>query len=181
MNIDLSKETSVVEAVLFLETEPISLNKIASISKLAKDVVSSCLALLKEKYTAKDSGIELAMIAGGYVLCPKKQIWETLKERYGKKNAGKLSNAALITLGIIANNQPVTRAEIESFRGVSCDNMIRLLLERQLIKEAGKKDIPGHPMQYATTDEFLKFFHLASIADLPKFTEKDEQRFSLAR
>lgn len=181
MNIDLCKETSVIEAVLFLETEPVSVTKLSSISKLSKDVVVECIKLLKEKYTAKDSGIEIIEIAGGYVLCPKKQIWETLKERYGKKNAGKLSNAALVTLGIIANNQPVTRAEIESLRGVQADNMIRLLLERGFIKEMGKKDIPGHPMQYGTTDEFLKFFHLSSIADLPKFSEKDEQKFSLAR
>ena len=120
-------------------------------------------------------------IIGGWVLTPKKDLWDFLKERYGKKNEGKLSRSALETLSIIAYSQPITRAEIEAIRGVSADNMVRLLMERNLIKETGKKDIPGKPIQYGTTKEFLKFFRLNSISDLPKLDETESERFELAR
>ena len=85
------------------------------------------------------------------------------------------------TLSIIAYSQPITRSEIEQIRGVSADNMIRLLLDRELIKEVGKKDVPGKPVQYGTTKEFLKFFRLNTIADLPKLDETESERFELAR
>ena len=101
--------------------------------------------------------------------------------RYGKKNEGRLSKAAIETLSIIAYSQPVTRAEIESIRHVNADNMMRVLLERKFIKEVGKKDVPGKPVMYGTTKEFLEFFHLQSIADLPQLDEKESERFELAR
>ena len=84
-------------------------------------------------------------------------------------------------LSIIAYKQPVTRAEIEAIRGVPPDNMIRLLQERQLIKEVGRKDGPGRPVQFGTTKDFLKFFGLNSIAELPQLDEKESERFELAR
>lgn len=83
------------------------------------------------------------------------------------------------TLSIIAYSQPITRGEIESLRGVSADNMIRQLLERNLIKEVGRKDAPGRPSQFGTTREFLQHFGLESIADLPKLDEIEQERFSL--
>lgn len=85
------------------------------------------------------------------------------------------------TLAIIAYSQPITRAEIEALRGVSADNMIRILLERNLIKEVGKKDIPGKPVQFGTTKDFLQLFRLNSIADLPRLDETESERFELAR
>ena len=84
-------------------------------------------------------------------------------------------------LAIIAYKQPVTRAEIEAIRGVGVDNMVRLLIERNLIKEVGKKDAPGRPTLFGTTKEFLKLFRLNSIAELPKLEEDEEERFELAR
>jgi segregation and condensation protein B len=85
------------------------------------------------------------------------------------------------TLSIVAYSQPVTRAEVEAIRGTQTDNMIRLLLEKNLVKEMGKKDIPGKPVQYGTTREFLKIFNLGSIADLPKLDESEAERFELER
>jgi len=83
------------------------------------------------------------------------------------------------TLAIVAYSQPVTRPEIEKIRGVSADNMIRLLLEKGLVRETGKKDIPGKPVLYGTTKEFLKLFRLNSIAELPKLGEVDIEKFEL--
>ena len=178
---ELEKETARVETVLFLESEPVSEKQISTIAQLSEEVVKICLENLKEKYKADFSGIELAMITGGWTLVPKSEFWDVLRERYGEKNSGRLSKSALETLSIIAYSQPVTRGEIEKIRGVSADNMIRLLIERNLIKEVGRKDVPGKPIQFGTTKEFLKFFHLNSIAELPKLDEDEEQRFELAR
>jgi segregation and condensation protein B len=81
------------------------------------------------------------------------------------------------TLSIIAYSQPVTRIEIEAIRGVQADNMIHLLVEKGLVRELGKKDVPGKPIQYGTTGEFLRVFHLGSIADLPRLNDSDADRF----
>ena len=108
---------------------------------------------------------------------PKKAYWESLRERYGRKNDKRLSRAALETLAIIAYTQPITKAEVENIRGVTADGMIKLLVEHSLIETAGKKDVPGKPVQYRTTREFLRVFRLASIADLPKMDELDQERF----
>ncbi|WP_230402744.1 SMC-Scp complex subunit ScpB [Treponema peruense] len=179
MNLD--SEVALVEAVLFLESEPQTTEVLSKITRLAPDVVEECLSRLRDKYACLDSGIELSQIIGGWMLTPKKESFDLVKERYGKKNEGRLSKAAIETLSIIAYSQPVTRAEIESIRHVNADNMMRVLLERKFIKEVGKKDVPGKPVMYGTTKEFLEFFHLQSIADLPQLDEKESERFELAR
>lgn len=178
---DLSKETALCETILFLESEPLTTKVLSNKAQLSEEVVEKCLENLKEKYSLENSGIELAMITGGWCLSPKKEFWDVLKEFYGSKRDGKLSKSAIETLSIIAYSQPITRAEIEQLRGVGVDNMIRLLLERNLIKEVGKKEVPGRPTLFGTTKEFLKLFHLNSISELPKLDEDDEKRFELAR
>lgn len=179
MEVQLDKETALIEAILYLENEPIEESTLARISGFSKEVVEKTLELLQERYNRNDSGVELSRIGGGVLIAPKKEYWDVLRDRYGKKNDAKLSKAALETLSIIAYSQPITRGEIEAIRGVSADTMIRLLLDRGLIKEVGKKDIPGKPIQYGTTKEFLKFFRLESIADLPKLDESERDRFEL--
>lgn len=178
---DFNKETALVETVLFLESEPLTVKMLSNRAQLSEEVVEKCLEKLNEKYSAEDSGIEISTIAGGLCLTPKKEYWDVLKELYGMKREGRLSKSAMETLAIIAYKQPVTRAEIEAIRGVGVDNMVRLLIERNLIKEVGKKDAPGRPTLFGTTKEFLKLFRLNSIADLPKLDEDEEERFELAR
>lgn len=180
-NMNLDSETALLETVLFLESEPQPVENLAKITQFSEDVVNECLDRLHEKYANADSGIELSKIIGGWILTPKKESFDLVKERYGKKNEGRLSKAAIETLSIIAYSQPITRAEIESIRHVNADNMMRVLLDRKFIKEVGKKDIPGKPVLYGTTKEFLEFFHLQSIADLPQLDEKESERFDLAR
>jgi len=176
---NIDKETALVEAILYLESEPIDEGTIARISGFSKDTVKAALDNLSARYAAAQSGLELTRAGGGITITVKREYWEKLKERYGKKNEGKISRAAMETLAIVAYSQPVTRAEIEKIRGVSADNMIRLLLERGLVRETGKKDIPGRPVMYGTTKDFLKLFHLSSIADLPKLSESDREKFEL--
>lgn len=174
---DLNRETALLETVLFLENEPLDMRTLSRVTGFSRDIIKKCLFSLKDRYNDSLHGIELIEIGKGFMLYPKKAYWGFLKERYGKKSIGKLSKAALETLSIIAYSQPVTRGEIESIRGVSPDGMVRLLLDKKLIKEVGKKDAPGKPVQYGTTQGFLKMFRLKSIADLPKLDEVDENRF----
>lgn len=177
MNIE--QETALVEAILFLETEPVDAKTIASIGGLSKELVLEAISALQNRYESTDSGVEVVDIAGGFLLSPKVALWPHLKKRYGKKNDTALSRAALETLSIIAYSQPITRGEVESIRGVSADGMIRLLLSKQMIRVVGKQDSPGRPALYGTTRDFLKSFRLSSIADLPKLDEIDQERFEL--
>ena len=176
---ELHKETALVEAILFLEGEPLDKAAISRISGLSKDVVEKTLKNLEDRYASAESGLEISHIVGGYTISPKKEYWDSLKEKYGKKNENRLSRAAMETLSIIAYSQPITRAEVEAIRGINPDNMIRLLIQNKMIDEMGKKDIPGKPVQYGTTKEFLKVFRLGSIADLPKLMESEAERFEL--
>ena len=175
----IEKETALVEAILFMEGEAIDEGTISRISGLPKETVNAALDNLSARYASAEHGIELSRIGGGIMISSKREYWENLKERYGKKSEGKISRAAMETLAIVAYQQPVTRAEIEKIRGVSPDNMIRLLLEKNLIREVGKKDIPGRPVMYGTTKDFLKLFHLNTISDLPKLNESDIEKFEL--
>ena len=178
---EFNKETALVETILFLESEPLTVKVLSNKAQLSEEVVDKCIEKLQEKYASEDSGIELVMITGGWCLSPKKEYWDVLKEFYGSKRESRLSKSAMETLSIIAYSQPITRAEIESIRGVSVDNMIRLLIERNLIKEVGKKEVPGRPTLFGTTKEFLKLFRLNSISELPKLDENEQERFELAR
>jgi segregation and condensation protein B len=174
---ELERVAALVEAVLFLENEPLELAALERITALGREELERALEFLAEEYRRESHGVELTQIGGGYALAPKAALWGELRTRYGRRNENRLSRAALETLSIIAYSQPITRAEIENVRGVSADGMIRLLLSRNIIKEVGKKDAPGRPVQYGTTKEFLKLFRLASIADLPKMDELDQERF----
>jgi segregation and condensation protein B len=174
---EFTNEARLLEAILFLEGEPVEIKSLARITKLSNDVVLKAIITLQDEYKKESHGIELIEIGGGFTFSPKKDLWSQLKDRYGKKSEYKLSRAAMETLSIIAYSQPITRSEIESLRGVSADGMIKLLLSKSLIKEVGKKDVPGKPIQYGTTREFLKLFRLKSIADLPKLEELESERF----
>lgn len=175
----MHKEAALVEAVLFMESEPIDTLKIAKISQLSPEVVEKALEQLQDKYLADNSAFELSEIGGGWSLALKAEIIESLRDHYGKKADERLSRSALETLSIVAYSQPLTRAEIESIRGVSCSATLKLLQEKNLIKEVGRKEGPGRPVQFGTTKEFLQLFGLNTIADLPKLDDTEREKFEL--
>ena len=176
---ELTNEIAIIEAIIFLENDPINKKAISRISNLAENVVDEAVNQIQKRYVEERHGIELIEISGEYTFSPKEEFWGILKDHYGKKNDDKLSKAAMETLSIIAYSQPLTKTEVENIRGVSADNMIRLLMKKGFVKEVGKKDVPGKPLLYGTTKEFLKVFRLNSIADLPKLEEQDRDRFEL--
>lgn len=175
----LEKEVALIEAVLFLENDPVDIKYLTKVTNFSSTVVQESIQQLKELYMFENRGLEISDVGEGYQLIPKMELWDYLKDTYGKKNENKLSKAALETLSIIAYSQPVTRGEIENIRGVSPDSMMKLLISKNFIKVIGKKDAPGKPVQYGTTKEFLKAFRLSSIADLPKLDEIEQDRFEL--
>ncbi|MDR0785733.1 MAG: SMC-Scp complex subunit ScpB [Treponema sp.] len=170
-------ETALIEAILYLENDPLEESSLVRISGLSKDAVAKALEELTAHHAREGCGVELTRLNDRVMLSPKKEYWNILKDRYGRKNEARLSRAAMETLSIIAYSQPITRSEIEAVRGVSADSMIRLLIEKNFIREVGRKDVPGKPVQFGTTKEFLKQFRLSSIADLPKLNESEIERF----
>lgn len=173
------QQAALIEALLFLETDPMPVEKMIKITGLTEDAVVQGIEFLSDSLQSLDRGLELSQLGGGYFLMPKEDHWEILKEKYGKKNDDRLSRAALETLSIIAYSQPITKSEIEKIRGVSADNMIRSLLEKDLITEKGRRDSPGRPVLYGTTLKFLNVFKLDSIANLPKLSEAEKVKFEL--
>ncbi|GHU22706.1 segregation and condensation protein B [Spirochaetia bacterium] len=170
---------ALIEAILYLEPDPVDEANLGRIAHLDPEKVKQAVATLSERLSTGNSGLELVHIANGITLAPKLSYWEALKSSYGRKNDARLSRAALETLSIIAYSQPITRMEIEAIRGVAADSMIRLLLEKGLIAEVGKKDSPGKPVQFGTTKEFLTLLRIGSIRDLPKLEKQEAERFAL--
>ena len=174
----MSDELAMVEAVLMLEVEPVEEAVLARNARIERKNLIPVLEKLVERYSHEKFGILPVKIADGWTFAPKESLWNRLKERYGRRREDRLSRAALETLSIVAYSQPITRAELENLRGVGSESVLRMLRERNLIADVGRKDAPGRPTLYGTTREFLKNFRLASIADLPKLNDVDQERFA---
>lgn len=164
MNIKEIKAT--IEAILFSAGRIVTEEELVLALELDKNQIEEIIKNMQEEY--KERGIEIIKIDNGYQLCSKKEYYEYIYPILDKRTKPNLSQAALETLAIIAYNPKVTRAEIESIRGVSADACIYKLLEYGLIQEAGKSDLPGKPMTYTTSNEFLKMFGYTSLNDLPE-------------
>lgn len=166
-----------MEAILFIENEPVEGEYLLKLTKLDEEALCEALEELRGHYKAHKHALDLIESNGTYRLLPTPDLHTILKEGYGKRVDRRLSKAALETLSIIAYAQPVTRREIENIRGVSSDSIMRLLRERDYIKVVGHKEVPGRPGLYGTTKKFLYEFNLPSIASLPKLSEIDTLRF----
>ena len=146
----------------------VSIEKMELALEISKKDIEKIIEKMQEEYKEAKRGIELIKLNDGYQLCSKKENYEYIYQIIDKRNKPKLSNAALETLSIIAYNPKISRAEIEAIRGVSVDATIYKLLEYGLIEEAGKLDLPGKPMSYKTSDEFLRLFGYSSLDELPE-------------
>lgn len=161
---------SLVEALLFVSDDPLTLDKLALLTEADRTDVKSVLGELVEQYMLKSSGIFLAEVAGGYQFRTHPKLAPWLR-RLHKDRPARMSQAALETLAIIAYRQPVTRAEVEYLRGVDSGGVVKTLLERNLLRILGKKDVPGRPLLYGTSRYFLEFFGLKGLNDLPTLKE----------
>ena len=163
----------VIEALLFASERPLSAEQIKQAfgEDLSTEDISASLEALKNEYEEQQRGFRLFQIAGGYQLVTDPRFSPYLKKFYQEREKKRLSQASLETLSVIAYRQPVTRADIEFIRGVNVDGAIRTLLEKGIVKIVGRKEVPGRPMLYGTTKEFLDHFGLGSLKELPALSE----------
>ncbi len=174
----LSDEARLLEAILFIENQPTSLDRLCELTGLKADIAEDALAELGDEYEKREGGLVLTIEEGElYSFSPAVDLYPMLKASYGRKVDRRLSRAAMETLAIVAYGQPITRGEIEKLRGVGSDTIVKLLREKEYIMVKGRKNVPGHPWLYHTTKKFLHEFNLKSIQDLPKLSEIDRIRF----
>lgn len=163
---------AVLEGLLFVVGEDgLTINQIMDILEINNDEAKQLISELKEKYDAVTSGIRINFLGNTFKLTTKNEHRSYYQKLIENPDSNVLSQAALETLAIIAYNQPVTRLDVDDIRGVSSSQMIRKLVAKGFIKEAGRSDSLGRPILYKTTSEFLDYFGLATIDDLPKMEQ----------
>jgi len=163
----LNNIKSIIEGLLFAFGEPLEIKEISKVLNLSVDEVNQCLEEMKLEFDEQNRGLRIIKINNSYQLATRPEHYDFIKSILISRNQRSLSNAALETLSIIAYKQPITKMEIDEIRGVKSDKSIETLLQKKLIKEAGRLERPGRPILYVTTDEFLKFFGIETIEDLP--------------
>lgn len=165
---DLEAQLAQLEAVLFLAREPLTSRKLAKLAKLADGTKARTLVKeLRRRYDRRASAMQLVEVAGGVQMMTRPQLADWIRRLHGCGEPLRLTSPALETLSVVAYRQPVVRAEIEAIRGVQCGEILRVLLERDLLRIVGRSEELGRPFQYGTTKNFLQVFGLRSLEQLP--------------
>ena len=178
---DLSEIIPHIEVLIFASEKPLTVLEVVELinnafgfmeQRVTLEQVEACIAGIKEKYSAEFYPFEVKESGGGLQFLTKTNYYKTVAQLNGDKFLKRLSNAALETLAIIAYKQPITKGEIESIRGVNSDYSVQKLLEKELILISGRNEkLPGHPLLYTTSKNFMDYFGINSPADLPKIRE----------
>ena len=164
-----------VEAILFASGEPVQIKRLCAALELARPAVERALKDLGDHYAFDRRGIRLVQMDDCWQLCSAPEFGEAVHRALEVRKPAKLSQPALEALTIIAYYQPTTRAYVDQIRGVDSAYTMSLLLNRDLIEECGRLQVPGRPRLYRTTRQFLRAFHLSSLEDLPELTEPSEE------
>ncbi|KEI07077.1 segregation/condensation protein B [Clostridium botulinum] len=173
-----NRHYGIIESLLFASGNPLDIKEIAHIIASSTEYTYNLLEDMKKNYNENSRGISLINMKEEYSLVTKPENSHYLQKLLKTNNRQALSRAALEALAIIVYKQPITRIEIDEIRGVKSDKAIQTLVEKEIIKEAGRKKVPGRPIMYATTGEFLKYFGLEDLNQMPtlsEFIEKDEE------
>jgi segregation and condensation protein B len=166
---------SAIEALLFVSGNPLSAERLKGIFEEATaEQLEAQLQALRQEYDDRGAGIMMAEVAGGYQFATRPENAAWVRKFKSVKVSARLSKPALETLAIVAYKQPITRSEVEAIRGVNIGGIMRNLMERRLVKIVGKKDVPGKPMLYGTTLDFLQYFGLKDLSALPTLREFQE-------
>jgi segregation and condensation protein B len=158
---------AILEAILLASPEPLPVKRISDVMGLDERDVRHLIDDLRKDYQQPGRGLYLTEMAGGLVLTTRPEFADYVEKLLQPRHKG-LSHAGLETLAIIAYRQPITKAEIEAVRGVSVDSALETLLEKRMIREVGRKESPGRPILYGTTREFMQYFGLKDLSDLPQ-------------
>ncbi len=171
-----------LEAVLFAAGYPLSYDRLAEITGRSGDEIKEALVALSAKYASEEYGIQVVLFDESCQMCTKEGHEELIRRALGIKQGGRLSTSSLETLAIVAYRQPVTRSQIERIRGVDSSYAVSSLVMKNLIEEKGRLDMPGRPVLYGTTVDFLRCFGLSSLDELPdassflgEFDKKEQQ------
>lgn len=165
---EIEKAKAIIEAILFACGREVEIKELMSALEIGSEDLFNVIENMQEDYQKQGRGIEIIKVQDAFQLTTKKDYYEYIYPIFDKRSKPNLSNAALETLSIIAYNPKITRAEIESIRGVNSDGTMYKLLEYNLIENVGKVDAPGRPSMYSVTNQFLKMFGLTSLDELPE-------------
>jgi len=171
---DWHKKKAMLEAVLFLAAEPVDLAALKAMTGLPEAELTDLMEELVSEHSERAGGVLVGKIAGGWQMFVNPEHTEWALKFRGSAKKQRLSMAALETLAIVAYRQPITKAEIEELRGVNADAVVKALLDKRFVRIVGKKEAPGRPLLYSTTKEFLQYFGLGDLSELP--TLKDLER-----
>ena len=168
---------AIVEAILFTMGESVELGRIAEALELEKTEAKKIIEELAVDYEKSDRGMKIIELEDAYQMCTKSEMYEYLIRIAKQPKKHVLTDVLLETLSIIAYKQPITKAEIEKIRGVSCDHAVNRLVEYNLVKELGRLDAPGRPLLFGTTEEFLRSFGVQSLDELPMLDQVQIEEF----
>ena len=169
-----NNKVGVLEGLLFVVGDDgLSLNQIMEILEVEKDEAYKLINELESRYEDKNSGLHIHFLGDTFKLTTKKEHREYYEKLLFNEENNSLSNSALETLAIIAYNEPVTRVQVDEIRGVQSAQLIRKLVAKGLVKEDGRSNLPGRPILYKTTNEFLDYFGLSNISELPKIEQEE--------
>lgn len=164
-----------MEAVLFAAGEPVEPGKLAQALQIEEDLTYKLLKTMQDKYDSPESGLMLVELSGSFQLCTKPAYGEAVKRALLIRRNVPLSAAAMEVLAVVAYNQPVTRAFIEQVRGVDSSQTVTSLVEKGLLEEAGRLELPGRPIAYQVTSAFLRTFGISSLGELPPLPDEGGQ------
>ncbi len=173
INMKASKLQAAVEAILFASGEPVELDKIAEVLQIEPEVCEQVILNLSAKLDERNSGICVLKLDNMYQLSSRTEYAEVIRDVLELRKNTPLSAAAFEVLAVIAYNQPVTKSFVEQIRGVDCSGVISTLCQKKLIEEKGRLDLPGRPLVYGTTPDFLRCFSISSLDELPDLPQKD--------
>lgn len=165
---NINNMVSALEAVLFAGGEPVSSARLCEVFEIDDETLSKVLKLLSNKLEDSNSGIKLLTLGDSYQLASRTEYAEYVRRAFEIRRKTPLSQAALEVLAVIAYNQPCTRSFVEQVRGVDCSGVVSTLVEKELIEERGRLELPGRPLLYGTTSTFLRSFSLSSLDMLPE-------------
>ena len=174
---DKKELEAAVEAILFTMGNAVEVERIAKAIGMSTEATRKMLRTMKEKYETEGRGIRLIELEDSFQMCTNPELYEYLIKIAKAPRKVVLTDSLMETLSIIAYKQPITRLEIEKIRGVSCDHAINRLLEYELITELGRKDAPGRPLLFGTTEQFLRSFGVKSLEELPEVSTVQLEEF----
>lgn len=171
----INEGISAVEAILFAHGEPIEAEKLCAAAGVEADMPEKLVQLLVDRYESTGSALTVLKLGNSYQLAVKAEFFDYVRAALESKKKTPLSPAAMEVLTIIAYNQPVTKGFVEHVRGIDSSSVVNSLVEKNLLEEAGRLDVPGKPIAYKTTSAFLRCFQLSSLNDLPALPDSDGQ------